>query len=337
MSDIAERLGISKNSVSLALNNKPGVSEALRKKIVSTATELNYGGFSVQDENKSKCIAVIVPEYLQNDTFFYSDVFWAIERESKKQGCLPITFSVSHEAEANLQLPSMPKEMNIIGLLVIGVVSEPYLKHIYETGFPVVTVDIAYQSVPVNSICSANISGAYTATRYLAECGHAEIGFIGPIHAAQSVYERWCGFQEALGSCGLKNNPDYNIVGAGDRFELLDTTKALEPYLDRTPRYPTAWFCAGDRIAIALINLLSKKHLSVPDDVSVIGYDDIPISQMISPPLTTIRVNRKLMGRLSVERLIALQAEPKSVEITNLLGTLVVRESVGRPADRPRP
>ncbi|MFR3482389.1 MAG: substrate-binding domain-containing protein, partial [Clostridia bacterium] len=98
--------------------------------------------------------------------------------------------------------------------------------------------------------------------------------------------------------------------------------------LNTIATYPTAWFCAGDRIAVALISLLQQKGLTVPGDISVIGYDDIPISQTIAPSLTTIRVNRKLMGMLAVERLIELQTDPYRIVHIGLPGTLIVRDSV---------
>ena len=127
---------------------------------------------------------------------------------------------------------------------------------------------------------------------------------------------------------GVANRPEFHIVGASDRFELLDTANVLERYLNTIATYPTAWFCAGDRIAVALISLLQQKGLTVPGDISVIGYDDIPISQTIAPSLTTIRVNRKLMGMLAVERLIELQTDPYRIVHIGLPGTLIVRDSV---------
>lgn len=328
MSDIAQKLGISKNAVSLALNNKSGVSDELRQKIVDAAVALNYGSYSANDSNRSKCIAVVIPEYLHNDTFFYADIFWAVEREASRHGYLSITASISREMEKSLALPLLPKEMHIAGLLVIGVVSEEYLSRLYQTGYPIVTVDITYHDVTVNSVGSANFEGAYAATRYLAECGHREIGFVGPIHTAQSVYERWCGFHQALQRFGLSDRPAYHITGARDHFELLDTPEVLEAYLNRISEYPTAWFCAGDRIAAALVQQLNKRQKAIPGEISVVGFDDISIAQMMTPPLTTVRVNRKLMGKLAVERLITLQTEPKRVFHISLPGTLIVRDSV---------
>ncbi len=335
MNDIAMRLGISKNSVSLALNGKAGVSEELRRRIIETAAEMEYGSYSAQSTSKSKGIMVIVPEYLQNDTFFYADIFWMVEREIKRHGYLALTTSVSRESEQGLLPPAVPRELDILGLLLIGVVSREYLRVLKSLGFPIVTVDITYPNSGLNSISSANISAAHMAISYLIEHGHREIGFIGPVYTAQSIFERWCGFRQALVQNHLHNDSGYHILGEPDRFELFDTTAVLKPYLDRLSRFPTAWFCAGDRIAISLINLLSERGLRVPADISVIGFDDISISGLIRPGLTTIHINRKLMGKLAVQKLIEISCNPhfEPVEL-HLPGTIVVRDSVAEPGRR---
>lgn len=329
MGDIAGRLGISKNSVSLALNGKAGVSDELRSRIVEIAAEMGYGSYSAQNANKTKGIMVIIPEYLQNDTFFYADIFWMVEREIKKSGYLSLTTSISRDTEHRLLPPAIPRELEILGILLIGVVSRDYLSVLKGLGFPIVTVDITYPNSGLNSVSSANLSAAHTAVSYLIEHGHREIGFVGPIYTAQSIYERWCGFQQALLQNHLPIDPAYQILGEPDHFELFDTMPVLKPYLDRIERFPTAWFCAGDCIAIALINLLKERGKRVPGDISVVGFDDISVSELVRPALTTIHINRKLMGKLAVQKLIEASRNPHYEPVDlHLPGTIVVRDSV---------
>lgn len=325
MQDIAERLNISKNSVSLALNNKKGVSDHLRRQIRETARQMNYGGYAAM-EDKSRCILSVVPEYLHNDPYFYSDIFWSIEREATKEGHISIMSSLSRKAEANLTLPPLPPEMDIAGILVIGVVSDAYVIRLKELGYPVISVDIAHPDTSVRCIASANLTGGFSATQYLIARGHRRIGFIGPIYSAQSIYERWCGFQQAMDLHGLNITPGYHITGSRNEFKLFDTTEALEPLVNALDGRPTAWFCAGDRIALALMNILARAGVNVPGDVSVVGFDDIPLSQLIFPPLTTMRVDRKLMGRLAVKNL--LYGDDKTIMHISLGVTLIERDSV---------
>lgn len=327
MGDIAQILGISKNSVSLALNGKPGVSEELRNRVIDLAIKMEYGKYSTLANEKSKCLIIIVPHYIRNDTFFYSDVFWAIEEEAKAQDCITITSGLSLEDEEKLLLPSIPQEMNVLGFLLVGIVSDFYLEKLYEAKLPVVSVDISYNNISTNSISTANVTSGYMAAKHLIDRGHKKIGFAGPIFTAQSVYERWCGFQQALLHHDLPLLQNCNILGNKNQFELFDTVEVLEKYVQNIHDYPTAWFCAGDRIAVAMSSILSRRF-RIPEDISIIGFDDLPISEMVVPRLTTIRVDRKLMGKLAVQRLIQLQEGLPHVLNISIPGKLIIRESV---------
>lgn len=329
MQDIADTLGISKNSVYLALNDKPGVSESLKKRILETADSMGYGGFL--SGAKSRCIMVVTPEYLRNDAFFYSEVFWAVEREAKKRGYLSISASISPESEAQLQLPALPEGVEVTGFLLVGILQRAYVKKLSGMQIPMICVDIPYPGLPMTCIASANHSGGYTAAKHLIDKGHSRIGFIGPIHTAQSVYERWCGFQQAMEQASLPVDGSFNITGQPGQFELFDTADVLEPRFAGINRYPTAWFCAGDRIAITVINLLTVRGVRVPEDVSVIGFDDIPLAQIVMPQLTTMHVDRSRMGRLAVEYLIQ-TAERKRAPLSVCLPCyLVERGTVAVP------
>jgi LacI family transcriptional regulator/LacI family purine nucleotide synthesis repressor len=303
MDDIANRLEISKNAVSIALGNKKGVSDSLREKVLDTARQMNYGKHALTNK-KTSCVVSIVPEYIHNDTYFYSDIFWSIEKEAKKRDCISIMSGISTSAEKDLVLPHIPPEMETKGFLVIGIISKAYIDKILGTGLPVISVDITYPDTPVRSISASNLPGGYTATKYLIDKGHKKIGFIGPIYTAQSVYERWCGFCQAMDVSGLETNPGYNIVGNKNEFMLFDTIEKLESLFNEVSSYPTAWFCAGDRIAIALTNILTRRGVKIPQDVSIIGFDDIPMSQLVLPTLTTMRIDRKLMGKLALDALV---------------------------------
>ncbi|MCL2462271.1 MAG: LacI family DNA-binding transcriptional regulator [Defluviitaleaceae bacterium] len=336
MEDIANTLGVSKNSVSLALHDKAGVGPALRQKIIETARNLNYGGSYADFPRKKRFISVIVPEYIRNDPYFYSDIFWAIEEEAAAKGYISITSGVSREDEDALTLPSFASDgevdFEVIGFLVIGVVSGAYIQKLFDLGLPVLTVDILYNNPtgrhPIGCVGSSNFSGGYMAAQYLLSCGHRKIGFIGPIYSAQSVYERYCGFNLALDSARVEQPGSYNILGEKGHFGLFDTIEALEPHLQRLRELPTAWFCAGDRIAVAAMNWLTQNGRRIPDDVSIIGFDDIPIAEMVLPKLTTIHVNRKLMGKLAVDNLVEMSQAGSEVYNVNLPGVLIHRDSV---------
>ncbi|GHU73114.1 LacI family transcriptional regulator [Clostridia bacterium] len=335
MQAIADTLGISKNAVYLALNAKSGVSSALREKVADTARRLGYGVYGLDDENslanlkkKSRCIIAVVPEYLRDDAFFYYDILWSIESEAKKHGILLIHHTVTIEAQRAMAMPALPDGVDVVGFLVIGVLSEPYVARLHGMGAPLVSVDIPYYESPVSCVGTANHSGGYAASQYLIERGHISIGFIGPVYTARSVYERWSGFRQALEERAIPVQNEYNLIGQPGKFELFDTPEALAPMFERLAEYPSAWFCAGDRIAIAAINLLTLRGLHVPDDISVIGFDDLSIAQIILPKLTTMHVRRKHMGRIAVEQLLLRAQSHQTLSYVALPCTLIERDSV---------
>ena len=328
MSDIAGRVGVSKNAVSLALAGRPGVSEATRARVVAAAREL---GYPLDEKNRydKACIAAIVPEYLLGDGSFYSDIFWSIEQEVRLIGAMMLTIGLSKAQEEKLVPPTLPANAHLIGYLPIGVIAPAYLRMLRDTGHSIVTVDIRSASPSLSCVGTDNVDGARQAVEYLISCGHRRIGFIGPAFSAQSVCERWCGYCGTMLKHGLRCDGDVCILGRRDGFELLDTEEAQLKYFGRIETMPTAWFCAGDLIALSLCKLLARRGLRVPQDVSVIGFDDLRISALVDPALTTMRVDRRLMGREAV-RLLLRSYEEKDAPARHLAlpCELVRRDSV---------
>ncbi len=302
MDDIALMLGVSKNAVSLALAGKPGVGESLRRKVLETAHTLGYARNEAPHEADS-CIVALVPSYIRDDGSFYSDVFWAIEHESRKQGVTIVTVGVNSQTQRELRLPAVPQGLSLAGYLAIGNLDSAYLRRICETGSRVLCVDIR-SDLPLSSVSADNIHAGKRAAEYLLGKGHTRIGFAGPAYGAQSVYERWCGFRQALELRGLAPDERLCILGSQTGFELLDSVQAIRPYYDRLSQRPTAWFCAGDMIALSMCRLLQSEGLRIPKDVSVMGCDDLKVAELIHPPLTTIHIDRKLMGKEAVRMLL---------------------------------
>ena len=333
MADIADKLGISKNSVSIALSGKKGISDALRAKIIETAHQMKYGMLPAQ--TKGKYIITIIPEYLRNDAFFYVEVLSAIEQESHQRGCIAVHHNVTKEAEETLTMPQYPADMQIAGLLVIGVLTEDYISALCE-GFvlPILSVDIEYHRPLIGYVGTANITGGTRAVEYLISQKHREIGFVGSIYAAQSVYERWCGFRHALMQHDLEYREEYSITGQPSSPQLFDTSEMLDPWLDRISKYPTAWFCSGDRVAVSMINCLTKRGISVPDEISIMGYDNLVLSEMFYPRLTTMNVDRKRMGQLAVRYLLGHYFDDCTNTNIVLKSELIIRDSVKKMAGK---
>jgi len=326
MQDIAKRLGISKNAVSLALNNKPGVSEQLRQQIIKTAQEMNYSGLSYKRKNNN--ILVLIPEYIRNDTYFYNDIYWSIENEAKLKGYNAILTSVSEEMESELRLPGIYFDMNFSGILIIGVFRKNFVKKLLTLGLPIISVDHYYDDIMLDSVVTANVECAYMAVQYLIDNGHKDIGYIGSIDMTASLYERWIGYLKAMRKNNLEVNKEHCITKPSSLYSLLNEISEIEKSLDEMSSFPTAWFCGGDRIAYALINVLTRRGIKVPDDISVMGFDDLQASSIIVPNLTTVRVKRQSIGAAAINLMTEKIEKGGDVIKYSIYGELVIRDSV---------
>lgn len=328
MQDIADHLGISKNAVSLAINDKPGVSEELKKMVFKTAEDLNYSGLGKISRKPGNNILVLIPEYIRNDTYFYNQIYWTIEKEAKIHGYNAILSSISPEMENNLQLPNLYYDLDIIGIMIIGVFNIEYVKKLLGTKLQVLSVDHFYDELSLDAIVTANEEGAFKAVKYLIDNGHRDIGYVGAIHMTASLYERWSGFNKAMLYHGLKINEEHCILNTSPLSVLFADPEELGKYVDRMDSFPTAWFCGGDRIAISLMEVLAKRNINVPEEISIIGFDDIDASRIVNPALTTLKVKREAMGKEAVDFFIRKignnDGEKKKISI---YGEMILRNS----------
>lgn len=325
---IADELGISKYAVSLALNGRPGVSDELREKVIATAQNMNYEKLHQMVDRKNKNILVLIPAYIRNDMSFYNAVYWAIEKESAEQGYNAILTSVNPEMEEQLQLPTVFEDVGCIGIIAVGIFAEPYAKMLTELGKPLVLLDQYYNSIQIDSVMAANEEGAYQAVDYLIQQGHRDIGFVGSITMASSIYERWFGYYKAMAAHGLTIPEAHCITDPSPLSVLLHDEQVLDTYLSKMESFPTAWFCAGDMVAIAMMKALKKRGLSVPDDISIASFDDIEMAKMVVPNLTTYNAPRNLMGINAVQLLLRKAETNIHPRKITLYGELAIRDSV---------
>ena len=326
LQDIADYLQVSKNAVSLALNDRPGVSDDLRKKVYAAAEVLHYNGFAMK--KKSKNIFVFIPEYIINDTYFYNEIYWAIEKEAKAQQYNAFLTCVTNAMQEQRVLPDIFYQVDCGGIIAIGVFREEYIRMIDQLSLPLMIVDNSYDHIQLDTIVSANEDGAYLAVEHLIENGHRSIGFIGSIEVSSSFYERWLGYRKAMKKFGCTIDEGCCILHSTPLNDLLTDVTELKSALEKMKHLPSAWFCGGDRIAIALIYALNQMNLQVPRDVSVVGFDDIQASRYTMPPLTTIKTKRAQMGEEAVRYLISKAEQAGEKRKIAFYGELVMRDSV---------
>lgn len=331
MQYIADQLGISKNSVSLALNGRPGVSEETREQVMQLAGRLGYtlpGGRTGEKHN----ILVLIPEYIRDDRYFYNDIYWEIDNCSARSGLSAIMSVVTARMEQQKELPPVCNELSFSGVLTIGILSSDYMGFLEKKFSAIVSVDHCCYGRQIPCVVTANINGSYTLTREVIRRGHKKIGFVGPVSTTDSVFERWCGFQLAMNEEGLVCDR-YNIKNESPLGILLSDAGEMKEILREMKELPTAFVCGGDRIAIACINALTALGLRVPEDISVVGFDDIEISQFVVPRLTTMHIRRHHMARAAVAELTRLIHRQNCSQKTCLYAEFVERESLGDCAE----
>ncbi|WP_138493162.1 LacI family DNA-binding transcriptional regulator [Paenibacillus pinistramenti] len=330
MQTIADELNISKNAVSLALSGKKGVSEQMRKEIKQRAKELGYG---MPDKSPaSPNILVLVPErvmsYEDNEHFHYfHDLLWGLEASIRKQGCNAVIARIDAQMEQQGILPGI-FEIEHVGVILFGIIHKAYARMVWELKTPQVMLDSYYRDLPCAVAASSNLEGAHAAVAYLLELGHQRIGFVGPSNLSTSHEDRWFGYWKALSDQGLQPNmEDCLIYSDGYR----STREEISAFLDRHEgSMPTAFFCSNDRVALILSELLRERKYAVPNEVSVIGFDDVPLAAAAAPPLSTMRVAKQAMTEAAVRLLLSEAGGSRERIYFGVLPSLVVRESTCR-------
>ena len=324
LTDIAEVCGTSTVTVSKALSGKDGVGSELRKKIKNTAHEMGYIPVVKSVPSKiSGNIGVIIPEkFLDPIGTFYSTLSGRIIQRLKQDNISCIQENITEDEEASLCPPNILANGKIIGLISLGQLSPNYVKMLMDKTSNLVLLDYYIPDIDVDCVISNGISGAYRITKHLIENGHKEIGFIGTRLATSSIYDRFSGYARAMLENNLIIREEWII---NDRKD--DNMGFGE--MDFPAKMPTAFVCNCDEIAFAAIRKLKGMGYSVPNDISVVGYDNFLISEIAEPHITTISVDAAELADIAVTQLIDRINNPsKKFEIRSINGILEIKDSV---------
>lgn len=321
MRDIGAALGVSTVTISKALGGKEGVSDAVREKIIETAKQMGYHYSAPQPEIAARVVGILVADRQFSAPSFYSSLYRALLKELADVGMLGVLEIVSEQEEQAVALPMAVTIQHATGLVLLGQFSEDYVSVLLDTGLPAVLLDFACDGPDVDAVVSDGQTGAYLLTRYLIDHGHRDIGFIGTIHRTTSIMDRYSGFLRAMMYGGLPVRqewilPDSNV--AGQFFDEADMPGKL----------PTAFFCNNDMLACEVAAALEKRGLRVPEDVSLVGFDDF-VCGARARPITTYAVDQQRMAQVTVRRLRNRIREGMEAPLrTSVGGWFVERDSV---------
>ncbi len=291
MKDIAEIFGVSTVTVSKALGGKDGVSETLRAQIKKKAAEL---GYYQNTAAKPKGLGVLVPERYFGANAFYSRFYSEISIAAADSGAFTILEIVTSADEQKLCEPKLFAMAD--GVVLLGQFSEGYIESVAKSGKPYVLLDFYSETASAPAIVSDNCSDCYQLTRHLIEHGHRKIGFLGTVFETTSILDRYLGYHRALAEFSLPQRTDWVIPDRQNGVPF--------PTFRLPEEMPEAFVCNCDDSASRLVDQLRSMGLRVPEDVSVVGYDDSAFALSCDPKLTTCRVDTRKMSDSAVTALL---------------------------------
>ena len=323
MRELGKRLGVSAVTVSKALAGKSGVSEEMRQKIVKLASELGYVNPNAQQPVRQASgldVGIIIPAPFFSNDSFYAMMYKSLVQELAEAGHFGLLELVSRETQRALILPNLLRSRKVDALILLGQPDAAYVDLLVKQSVPVICMDFYNTSAGVDMVIGDSAGGASALTQHLIDLGHRDIAYYGSVKATSSIMERYLGYLAAMMSNDLPVSPEYLIP---DR----DEEGALQP-LTLPAKRPTAIVCNSDWSARWIIDQLKQQGLRVPEDVSIVGFDDFNYVPATLPALTTYRVDQKAMCRIVVQ-LVAdrCAGDRKPYARITVNGTCVYRDS----------
>lgn len=326
--EIARLAEVSPSAVSFALNGKKGISEQTRKHILDIVEQTNYRA-SLSGKKRSFTIAIIFRQELQAlDQLFYTDLNASI---ISALGNLPYNLMLApvYRDDDQIVLSDVLYSGSVDGILVYGDIENDLMNELKKRGIPIVVLDSSRMDGPQLAVRVNYAAAAHIAATYLIELGHRDIAYIGNDEKNLREFNQltFSGFQAATAEHGIAlatNRIQFNMSDENSLFSCIDNALA-------GAKQPTALFCATDFYAIHAMRYLYSKNLRVPQDISVIGIDDVAISKYTIPSLTTVHIDLTEMGRLGFDLLQKSISHEPCESVVLPAYRLVVRESTAPP------
>ena len=291
LKNIAERLNVSKVTISKAINNQPGVSERLRQEILRVANEL---GYAVPTKNRFRQFGVLIRAHhyvgVGADSF-YQYIVYHIERLCHDHDIKLFLRIVSEQDERDANLPDFVEEKGVDGVFLVGEFDEAFLALVTSYAIPTVAVDFAKSTMPVDHVVVDNFCAAYKMCTYLIKAGHREIGFVGDYHHSSSIADRFFGYLKGLCLNDLPYNEEWHIRANLDDVCFADRTSGI-----RLPDpLPSAFLCHNDQAAHRFMLLLRTEGIDVPERLSVAAFDNSEYTKKHGF-LTTVSIDKDEMA-----------------------------------------
>jgi len=324
--DIAKLANVSQSTVSKALNDRHDISQKTKDKILKIAKQHNFTPHNISKLNiktMTENIGVVFcrEERPLSGNPFYSRILEGIEGELVLNNYNLILHLL--QEQVNGSIPKMIKDRKIDGLILIGIMTKEFMEMMRNVDIPIMHVDPAAEYTEFNKVTIDNERGAFLATQHLISKGHKDIAFISGVLERSSFSCRFNGFKKAMNLHNISVKDEYVMAeGVEKGYEQVCEILKLK-------KRPTAIFFSNDENALYGYKAINDFGLKIPEDISIVGFDDISMSKYSSPPLTTVRVYKEEIGSVAVRNLLPLIKNKPVSPLHVLVPTrFIERESV---------
>lgn len=326
---ISEITGFSQATISNALHNKRGVNPKTAEQILKVAQEYGY----IQEKRITNIKVVTYRDSggVFSDTPFFSILMESVENEAHKCGYTTSIYNLyRHSEDYQERLQSLLEDTNSAILLIGTELQEEDAAVFQDWPGELLLLDTKFDHLAFNAVLMNNESSSRQATEYLIGKGHRKIGYLKGAVRILNFVRRCRGFQQVMQENGLDGDEFVITVGPS----IVDSYKAMQEYVAAKKPLPTAFFADNDMIALGAMKALQEGGYKVPEDISIIGFDDIPFCEAFNPGLTTMKVHNKELGEVAVHMLVELidnNGNDGLCRCTEIYNELIERGSVASP------
>ncbi len=328
--ELAAILGVSPATISMVFNDKPGISDATRETVRRAAAEYGYTYKKAKKNGETASVIQFVTykkhEQIIANTPFFSELTEGITQECARQNCVLHISYILGSGDVENQIDAL-RRVDCIGILLLATeMAEEDFAWFADFPVPVVVLDSYYDGLGCDCVLINNMQGAYQATEHLISCGHTDLGYLHSSVPCANFGERADGFYRALRSHGISvKSAPVHLLSPTSQGGYQDMMQILSG----RPSLAKAYFADNDIIAAAAMKAFQEYGYRIPKDISLIGFDDMPLCDVMNPALSTMNVAKQDLGAAAVRQLIFRTREPGRMNLKlSMATTLVCRDSV---------
>lgn len=324
--DLSKMTGFSPATVSNALNHKKGVNKETAEEIFRVAKETGY--LSANAVTKIRLLIFKKNGLIIDDTPFFQSLIEGFEEECHRLGYeMVISRADQREPDYLNQVQEILREQGAAVVVLATEMMDGDLEPFRNPPCPLVILDYWSESMELNAVLINNADAARMITEHVLDYGHTEVGYLRGSFRIKGFRSRFVGFQTALKKRRLPYREEYTVTLG---TSMNDAYQDMLQYLKKNPKLPTAFFADNDMIALGAMKALQERGYRIPEDVSIVGFDDLSFSAISSPALTTLRVPNKEMGKIAVRRLVELVEGigTDTVTKTQVCPSIIYRDTV---------